>query len=219
MKFKTKLLSTLTLSFFFSGCLSLNMADTGMFDDLSDVKAHLANGDNINFQDEDGATALMNSVLFGNVDNVRYLLQKGANLDLKDKNGDNAFFELFLFDKPHDREILELLLAKGVNINQKNEDGETALAEAISWGLDKHTEMLLDKGADITILNNKGESPLSEICYITKIDEAKKVIDALVRKGVDLNLKDAEGDTLSSYTDCVENKELFAYLKAKGLKN
>ena len=218
MKFKTKLLSTMTLAFMFSGCLSINMADTGMFDDLNDVKAHLAQGDDIDFQDEDGSTALMNSVLFGNVDNVKYLLEKGANINLKDKIGDTAFFELFIFDNPHDKEILDLLLAKGVNINQKDEDGGTALTEAMSFSLDKHVGMFLDKGADITILNKDGESPLSEICYVSKFEKAKKLIDTLVSKGVDLNLKDAEGDTLAAYTDCTENNELFTYLKSKGLK-
>ena len=215
MKFKIKLLSAITLV---SGCLSLNMADTGMFDDLNDVKAHLAKGEDINFQDEDGSSALMNSVLFGNVENVKYLLEKGANIELKDNSGSTAFFELFIFDKPHDQEIFDLLLAEGVNINQKDEEGETALASAISFGLGKHVEMLLDKGADITILNNDGESPLSELCVLLNFKKSKKVIDALLKKGVDLNLKDAEGNTISSYGNCQNNKESFTYLKSKGLK-
>ena len=218
MTVKLKLLSAMTLALLFSGCLSINMADTGMFDDLGDVKAHLAKGEDINFQDEDGTTALMNSVLFGNIDNVKYLLEKGANLELKNNDGDTAFFELFIFDKPHDKEILDLLLAKGVNINEKDEDGETALAEAISFGLDKHVKMLLDKGADITLLNKEGESPLYGICLLYRFEKAKKVIDALVSKGIDLNLKDAEGDTLSAYTNCQDNEKVFSYLKSKGLK-
>jgi len=202
----------------FSGCLSINMADTGMFNDLGDLKAHLAEGDDINFQDKDGDTALINSALFGNLNNVKYLLDHGAKLDIRNNNGDNAFLSLFLFDKSHDKEILDLLLAKGVNINQKNSDGETALFLAISYGLDKHVAMLLEKGADITILNNEGESPLSEICLLFKFKKAKRVIDTLIEKGVDLNLKDAEGDTISSYVDCQEDKKLFSYLKSKGLK-
>ena len=218
MKFKTKLLSTIILPFFFSGCLSTNMADTGMFDDLNDVKSHISQGDNIDFQDEDGYSALMYSVLFGHVKNVKYLLEKGANIELKNSNGDTAFFQLFMFDKPHDREILDLFLAKGININQKNEDGQTVLAQAISSGLDRHVEMLLDKGADVTILDNDGDSPLNEICYLVNFEKAKRVIDTLVKKGVDLNLKDSEGNTLSSNGDCQNNEKLFNYLKSKGLK-
>jgi ankyrin repeat protein len=218
MKFKIKLLSVTTLAFMFSGCLSLNMADTGMFDDLYDIKAHLSKGEDINFQDEDGSSALMNSVLFGHLDNVKYLLKKGANLELQDNSGSRAFFKLFLFDEPNDQEILDLLLAKGVNVNQKDEDGATALFSAISYGLDKHVEMLLDKGADITILNSDGRSPLSGLCLLFNFKKSKRVIDSLVKKGVDLNLKDAKGKTISSYGNCQNNKESFPYLKSKGLK-
>ena len=80
MIFKKLLFSSVAMATLFSGCLSLNMADTGMFDDLADIKSHLAKGDDINFQDEDGTTALINSVFFGNLENVKYLL---ANITMR----------------------------------------------------------------------------------------------------------------------------------------
>jgi len=218
MIFTKQLLTTLALSTLFSACTPLNIADTGMFDDLSDLKSHVVKGEDINFQDKNGETALINSVLFGNFENVKYLLDNGARVDIKNSDGENAFFNLFIFDKPEDKKIFDLLMAKGVDVNEKNKYGATALSYALGSGLAKHVAMLLDKGANININDAEGDSILSEICTIDSIEKSKAVVDVLVAKNIDLNLKDSEGYTLSDYNICAEDKELFAYLKAKGLK-
>ena len=218
MTLKKLVLSSVVVASLFSGCLSINMADTGMFNDIGDIKAHLAEGDDINFQDKDGDTALINSALFGNVENVKYLLDHGAKLEIRDNNGDNAFLSLFIFNNANDKEIFDLFMAKGVDVNQKNKDGETALSYALSNGFDKHTRMLLEKGAKLDLHDNDGGSVLSNLCLCFKFEKSKKVVDVLVEKGVDLNIKDEDGDTLSSEGMCDMNEKLLAYLKSKGLK-
>jgi len=97
---------------------------------------------------------------------------------------------------------------------QKNKDGETALSYALSNGFDKHTRMLLDKGAKVDLHDNDGGSVLSNLCLCFKFEKSKKVVDVLVEKGVDLNIKDEDGDTLSSEGMCDMNEKLLAYLKS-----
>ena len=60
--------------------------------DIEIVKEEIALGENINIQDEDGATALIYASYNGNMEVVRELIKYGANINIKDKYGKTALY-------------------------------------------------------------------------------------------------------------------------------
>lgn len=160
------LLSTMTLA----GCGEFNISDAGMFDDVNDLQARVAQGEDINFQDMYGDTPLINSVFFGNLENVQYLLENGANVQLKNYDGNNSILVWPILDKDDDEAILKLLLQYGANINEKDSANETPLHIAILFGRNKHVSMLVDNGVDVNV---KGVNGMTPVAYVmeSKVSE------------------------------------------------
>jgi ankyrin repeat protein len=213
MKYIALLVSALLLS----GC-ALTFADKGMFDNPRDLERDIEKGQNINVQDEDGSTALINSVIHGNLENVRLLLKHGANVHMKDEDGGTALLNIAIFEKEDDEKILKLLLSKGANINAKDKDGETALHYATYYGHMSHIKMLLKHGAKTNISDNDAELAFFEVCNISRIEKAKRVVDLFVSHGFNVNRRDNEGDKISAHIGCEKGTQLYTYLRSKGLR-
>ncbi|RJG36510.1 ankyrin repeat domain-containing protein [Motilimonas pumila] len=67
--------------------------------ELDKVKELIAAGANIDFQDSDGATPIMQAIVEGHEDVVLFLIQQGAALELTDNDGCDVFELAESFDR------------------------------------------------------------------------------------------------------------------------
>ncbi|QEY22439.1 hypothetical protein D0S48_18235 [Psychrobacillus sp. AK 1817] len=153
----------------------------------------------INLRDRDGKTALIMSIEEGHVDVVVGLLENGANpyLCSKDKYG-NSLNALMWAAYKKNEEIMNVLLDVGVNPNLKNEIGESAIFLAIEdnrW----HTTItdILDKEYDLD-------------------GSYRRIVQMFINKGLDVNIKDREGNTLTIWATLKNYKKVLELLLLNG---
>jgi hypothetical protein len=100
----------------------------------------------IEHQNTEGVTCLMDAAYKNNIEIVRYLLGKGADVNRKDKNGSTAM-HYAARNKNDNKLIVELLLKHGADIEHQNTEGETCLMIASSRKNVEVVRYLLEKGA------------------------------------------------------------------------
>lgn len=209
--FVCKLITCLIILFMAVGCagknpLIIKAAGDG---DINTVQRLLAEGQNINEADSNGATPLMYAIWGGKVDLAKYLIESGADIKAKDSRGYDAFSYAIDYKQI---EIIKRLLDKGVNINSTDSSGKKALARAVSYKNYELINTLIDKGADIESKDSSGRTPLFdavlEISNVTEAnvfkrlaskandipprDEAFKVFKLLIKRNANVNAKDNE---------------------------
>ena len=92
--------------------------------DLDAIKAHLADGADINERDEGGGSALGLAAITGRIDVMRLLIEEGADLDATSNDGGVPLHAAGFFGR---YEAVELLLTSGADPNVRNNDGSTPL--------------------------------------------------------------------------------------------
>ena len=99
--------------------------------DVDAIKAHLADGADINERDEGGGSALGLAAIAGRIDAMRYLIEQGADLDATSNDGGVPLHGAGFFGR---YEAVELLLTSGADPNVRNNDGSTPLdVTAAPW--------------------------------------------------------------------------------------
>lgn len=168
--------------------------NTGLFlepGQLAKAK-HLIAQNNIDEQDENGNTPLMN------------LLGKSASDHLDSTNT-----------------ILDLLIEANANVNIRNPEGDTALL-ILSRNPSHNFSMigkLISAGADIKAKDFEERTPLISLiknfsmceCLFFSLAStyfANKAIEDLVRAGIDINAQDSEGKTALMYATSLEEDRL-----------
>ena len=153
----------------------------------------------INLRDRDGKTALIMAIEKGHADVVIGLLENDANpyLCSKDKYGHSLNALMWAANKKNE-ELMNVLLDAGVNPNLKNEIGESAIFLAIEdnrW----HSTLtdILDKEYDL------------ESSY-------RRIMQMFINKGLDVNIKDREGDTLTIWATLKNYKKVLELLISNG---
>lgn len=147
-------------------------------------------GNDINFQNEYGYTALMLASDCGYLDVVSLLIETGVDVNLKDVDGRTALHWSLSFDNHH-LEIVSLLLEEGADVNHKDEYGETELMIASNYGYLEIVSKLLEEGTDVNIKDNDGRTALHwSLDY-----DHMEIISMLLKAGVDINEKDGYGQT------------------------
>lgn len=148
----------------------------------------------LNFQDQQGWTALMLSALNSNTTSsnkmVQFLIHVGANVNVQNMYGYSA---LMLGTgnsrSSSNNETVRLLLEAGANPDlQENESGVSALMLSSS---SETVKLLLKHKVNMNLQNKYGRTALMVLCAKTKLETVKLLIEA----GVDLNLKDPDGNT------------------------
>jgi ankyrin repeat protein len=189
-------------------------------------------GANINIQDKYGYSALSYAILYGNVEMVNYLVGKGADLKQKDSNN---YSYLHIASSQNKSDIVEILLKSKMNINEKNSNGETPLHLALSHRTYEVAKLLVDNGADINARDNYRSTPLHYTVrygsyastatklmndYILTKDQntrmtARSMIDYLLSKNPDTNLRDSAGYTPLRLAVYYKNEDLANVLRAR----
>ena len=113
---------------------------------------------NINAQDSDGWTALMQAN--APEESIKLLLKYGADTEIKDKEGRTA---LSWAASSGNIGALQQLISVHANLNTQDNDLQTPLMWAVLMGQKKAAELLLQSGADINIVDARNDSVFMRI--------------------------------------------------------
>lgn len=165
--------------------------------DVDKVNTLIAEGANVNEQDEYGWTALQLAAAYGHAGIVHTLLAKGADPTIKNSLGRTALMYAAAFG--HSAIVKTLLATRRANIDAASEDpenmhtGETALMLAAWSGHSDIIGLLIEAGADV---NAKG-GPLGGTALHSTLWEgfANSIQALLEAPNVDLSETDSSGLT------------------------
>ena len=139
------------------------------------VTQHLNAGVDVNAQNTDGETPLLEATYGGHKNIVELLISKGADVNMKD---DLGFTPVLWAAREGHKEIVELLISKGANLNARGRIiGATTLHYAAVNGHKEIVKILIKNAADFNSKDMAGQTPLN-----FAIDEGMDEIAALLRK-------------------------------------
>ena len=162
------------------------------------VELLVANGAEVSAKTDDGRTPLHAAAGGGGTAVVEFLIAKGADINGKDNMGRTPLHEA----AEHGcRETVELLIAKGADIRARDSDGDgkTPLDQAALEGNREVAQLLIAKGAVINA--NKAvqaeilKKAIESVHFDDSAVELASWIHTLVSWGIDVNVKDADGNT------------------------
>jgi len=153
-----------------------------------------ANPGIVNAVSSTGMTLLAWAASQQSVEGVNILLKHGADPNYIVTINQEQFQLLALAAGGSNDTLFDLLLQAGADPNSKDND-KTAVYAAIDARRWDRLERLLTAGADLNSIS-RGGSPL--IIYLAKINQYSQV-EALIKRGVDLQVNDVGGATLADY--------------------
>ena len=125
----------------------------------------------LEIQDRDGRTLLINAAIYNRLDIVKLLIQRGASIHTQDNIGNTALHAAVLGDNI---DVVRFLLENGANINEKNNFGNTPIWVAKPTQSKELFQVLLSYGADPKIENNYGVSAIDSMAAFPEILELLK---------------------------------------------
>jgi ankyrin repeat protein len=168
-------------------------------------------GSKIDYLGEDGKTALAIATANKNQELFDMLLKRGARPDITLTNCDTALIKSIRHD---DKYFFDRILSAGADPNHTGRAGNTPLIVAVFSNKVEHVNELLSAGAKINSFNDTGCSALFFAAGVRGIDPG--IIDRLVEKGADVNLKARNGLTPLKIACRTGNTALAIYLYEKG---
>lgn len=146
---------------------------------------------------DEGVSPLVAAASEGHAEIVQALIAAGANVDAVDKDGTNA---LMAASARGHVESVKPLLEANAKVNEQNTDGHTALMFAYNgknqvetlWERYSQYVSDADKGENV---DDAGTGPIIK----QALANHNALIELLLRKGADPNLKDKEGHTAKDF--------------------
>jgi ankyrin repeat protein len=155
--------------------------------DVALIKKLLGAGSNVNAALMSGETALMQASRLGNLETVRALLAAGGDPNRAEKNGGQT--ALMWAAAERHPQVTKELVANKADVNAQSKTGFTALMFA-ARGDAESARILLAGGADPNVATKDwGQTALIIASTMGQTD----VVEALVNKGADPNLRDKNG--------------------------
>jgi ankyrin repeat protein len=147
-------------------------------------------GADVNAQDTDGKTALMEASDHGNLEMVQILINAGTDVSIRDQGGNTA-----LHYAAGSARCVAALLKAGADPNVIDNEGKTPLMKAV-WYCRHDTkrkvvQTLLDGGAEPNAATNRYDSALLMACKFQR----NKIINILITRGADINARDQNSRT------------------------
>lgn len=159
--------------------------------DTSVVRQLLAQGANINAQDDRGRTPVMAATHGNHVETVRVFIEAGADINIRDNRSDNPFLyagaEGML-------DILKLTIDAGADTRLTNRFGGTALIPAADRGhVEIVKELLARTDVDVNHVNNLGWTALLEAIILGDGgDRHQQIVQLLVDHGANIKIADKD---------------------------
>ncbi len=172
---------------------------------LEVVKLLLDSGAKINMKNKQEATPLHIAVTTARLEVVKLLLDSGANINSKDRDGATP---LHIAVDRNSYDLIQMLVTAGDNLNMMvlsntyHRFEMTPLQQAVMMSKVNSVKALIDSGSNFNIINIYGDNllHLTIFCYNSiKLDAIIEIIDILLLKGVDPNLKNKKGETPLHY--------------------
>lgn len=168
---------------------------------------------NIDEQDNNGRTPLLNAVIENNIDEAKRLIDQGANVNIKDNISDTPY----LYAGANGRlEILMYMVENStIDYSIRNRFGGNTLIPAAEKGHSSTVKYLLEVGKEpIDLQNNFGYTALIEAVALGNGGEGQKeIVQFLLEYHADTSIKDNNGMTALDYArnkGYVEIEELLA---------
>jgi ankyrin repeat protein len=207
MKKRELLLMVSTMVIFFNGCSSIetkgdinssnSMGKTAIIEAVEKSKGSvpllIEKGANVNAKDSSGNTPLILAVAKKDIEIIKLLIEKGANVNSKNNYGDTPFMTAA---RNGDIETIKILMSKGVSINVKDGKGNTILIEAISRNNEEMVKFLLENGANVNVRDMWMSKRKSAIMLAVENYMPIEIIEMMIAKGAELNIKDDDGNTV-----------------------
>ena len=114
--------------------------------DIAQVKALIANGEDVNQKDRSLGTPLHQAVMSGNGEMVKLLIAKGADVDAENRILGTP---LHLAARRGLEAVAAVLIGNGAKVNFRHRDGTTPLHVAAEGGHITVVELLIANGADV----------------------------------------------------------------------
>lgn len=150
---------------------------------LQKIKEMPAAGNNVNFQDSKGNTALHYAIEKADQKMVLLLLDKGAKMDLNNKDNKTALGKAI---KDGNKEIVSLLLDKNPkDKNYRNIHLPRGLKLTITLNNKEMVRLFLDKGADVNYAPPKDFHPIA----IAILFGDKEMVSLLLNRGANINVR------------------------------
>ena len=160
--------------------------------DHSDVaKALIEAGADVNGQDEDGATPLIEAAYMGNEQVVHELIGAGASVTAKNNKQQTALHSASSSSWGDHSSVVKALIEAGAGVNEQDKDGTTPLMQASCIGHDQVVHELIRAGASVTAKNNAQQTALQ--IAICNSRDLSSVVKTLIEAGCDVNEQDEDG--------------------------
>jgi len=176
------------------------------------IMALIEDGADINYQDKNGATALMVSTLSGNLELTKTLLDKSADPNLQGKIVGLSPIILAVHNN-NDVPMAQLLLEKNANPNLKTYIGFTALMYAVLNGNTQMVDLLISKGANVN--DQEFIAGLTSL-IIAIANKNTELTDILLANGADVKIKDKSGQNAINYAKETKAKEIIDLVVPEG---
>ena len=139
--------------------------------------------------DLQGETPLHHAVLMASPAMVQFLIAHGADVNQRDRDGWTPIMTAAYLDKAED---VKILAAHGADLNAQSSQNLTALGVATQYGKNDAALALIELGADpAKAVGEGGYTPL----MLATANHADALVQALLKKGVDVNAKNSGGVT------------------------
>ena len=163
---------------------------------LPTVQRLLELGFAVDTQDDQGATALLRACGAGYRDVAACLLDAGADSSLAASSGVTPLAAAVAARRDT---LVALLLERDAAIDQRLPNETTALMVAAAMGHPEIVEALLDAGAEVNAVDAGARSALHAAAQFgfehNDSLRARRLFDALLKRGADINQADREGKT------------------------
>jgi ankyrin repeat protein len=125
---------------------------------LAELKSALSAGEDVDCRDEDGRTALFQTIVDGTMELTSELISHGADVNARDKAGETP---LHFAAREYRIDAARLLLEHGAQVDVQDEHGNTPLARSVfaSQGRGEMIKLLLSHSANRGLKNKYGVSP------------------------------------------------------------
>ncbi len=149
--------------------------------DGAEIRDLVEDGADPNFRDEEGATALMLSIVSGTEEGVRALLEGGADPNLTLENGSTA---VHMATATGQTALLRIILEHGGDPNIEAETGMTPVMMASMWSRADTVTALAEAGADLDTRNDEDQTAL----MIAVTEKRAEIVRALLDSGANPRL-------------------------------